>query len=550
MLKPAKQEQNERTVCAMRLRVYPKDKQVSRSSRWLAFAHKFRNETVAFLNSRRLDRATFIRNHPVLAKDWIPEEFSGNDAHAASLWLTTRLEAVRARVRLEGGIACSKKSLVPVMDLLSRGEVCEMEDAWLLRVPRTVLDQVLQDIGKTLAKAISDRAHNKKPGSKRKPAGFPGFRKYRYAHSVRLQVNAAQNAEFKTHWQAGRLFVPGLGALRFRDQQSLPKMPPKLMTLARDASGAWYVSFICVEGEELAAKRPLLTSLTLPLDAQGRPTTQALDLSMESLGVDASGKRLGRERHLKRQQSKLTYVSRSLARKKKGSRRWHKARQKVGALHVEVANLRELFLQAQAKALVAKSAIVCLEDFALAFLLCNKKLGASAHDAGFGRFRQLIEIEAAKLGHLVIKCGRFDASSKTCSCCGTIKQDLKLKDRYWTCSNCHQYHDRDENAAVNIRIMALKLAIAELLKVPETGVGSISPHPLHPDLELNIARGGLTALLEFYFNESRRGAFTTPGCDKAREARILPNKPSIARRERVAEGWVESLVEAYGLLGQ
>ena len=72
--------------------------------------------------------------------------------------------------------------------------------------------------------------------------------------------------------------------------------------------------------------------------------------------------------------------------------------------------------------------------------------------------------------------------------------------------------------------------------MPETGVGSISPHPLHPDLELNIARGGLTALLEFYSNESRRGSLATPGYDKAREARILPNHPSIDRRERVVEG--------------
>ena len=211
----------EPTACAMRLRAYPTQGQSCRLGSWLWAAHRFRNEAVAFTQDRRRARAAWLACHPALAREWVPEELTGNDVLHCSRWLTARLEAARTAVRLEAHVLAGKQDLVPAVDQmlsqLSRGERESIPDAWLLSVPRTVFDQVLQDLARTLAKAVADR----KAGSgKCRAAGFPRFRKWSYQGSVRLQVDAKKNAAFREHWAAGELFVPGLGRLRFRDSET------------------------------------------------------------------------------------------------------------------------------------------------------------------------------------------------------------------------------------------------------------------------------------------------------------------------------------------
>ena len=440
----------------MRLRVYPSHAQVARASTWLFQAHRFRNEAVAFLNTRRRTRALWMRQHPLLlAHEGIPEELQGDES-ACSRWLTDRLEAARERVRLEGGVSCSKQTVTQVIGQLSRGERNEIEDAGLLALPRTCLDQVIQDLKKTTAKAIADRktlkASKATPASSTskgkgtvKLAGFPTFRKWRFSTSVRLQVHADKHADFKAHWAAGEVYLPGLGRLTFRDALDLPATPPKLLTLSRNAADQWHVSFLCAAGEGLSVRHRAKRAAALPLDAHGLPKTAGLDLSLTSTGVDHAGQALGRERHLKRYQKKLTRRSRRLARKTKGSRRWQKAAHSLGRLNVRIAQVRQAALQEKAQGLVQAHAIVCLEDFSLAFLLKNTRLAASAHDAALGTFK-LVHEEAAKHGRLVLQCGRFDASSKTCSACGRIHRDLTLNDRTWTCPGCDVFHHRDTTA--------------------------------------------------------------------------------------------------------
>ncbi len=127
-------------------------------------------------------------------------------------------------------------------------------------------------------------------------------------------------------------------------------------------------------------------------------------------------------------------------------------------------------------------------------MLQNRNLSKSAADASLGKFKQYVLWEAQKMGHLVLECGKFDPSSKTCHACQHYNKDLTLKERAWTCPGCKTVLDRDENAAINIRVMALKKAMTFLA----SGSGAtkmLSPYPLHRDLTLFIERGGLTSLL-------------------------------------------------------
>ena len=515
-----------KTVCAMKLRVYASDKQESRLADWLYSSQKFRNEAVSWLKDRQKTRRAWLRQHPALGKAWIPEEFAGSDHLACSRWLTERLQAARGLVCAQAGWDCTKNDQMMVVSKhlksLSRTEREELTDAWLLAVPRTVLDQVLQDVAKTIAKAIKDRKEKLK-----NPAGFPDFKKFHYPSSIRLQVEASKNTAFREHWAAGEVFIPGLGRLAFRDSgYDLPQTPPKLITVARNAAGQLFVSFICVAGEGKAyARQGALIAAPVPMDPEtGLPKIDAWDLGLKDRSSNTAGKKSGRDRHLKAYQSRLRRQSKTLSRRQRGSGRWKRAKRELGKTHVKVANCREALLRQEAQDVVSNNAIVCLETLFLAFMLQNTHLAQSAHDAALGRFQQLIEHECRKHGHLLLRCGPFDASSKTCSACGEINHTLKLSDRTWACPGCGIQHDRDTNAAVNIRRMALLRALLpdQSKTVPESGVGNW-PYRLKPELASFIARGGLTTLREYYAPVSVAPKEPLGGCEElAKRASCQP----------------------------
>ena len=210
-------------------------------------------------------------------------------------------------------------------------------------------------------------------------------------------------------------------------------------------------------------------------------------------------------------------------------------------MHTATTNQRHDYLKKEAQLLVKNTAIVCLEDLNLSFMLKNKHLAQSAHDAALGAFKQYIRWESRKLGHLVLECGRFDATSKTCHKCGHYHKDLHLNDRTWVCPSCNTCHDRDENAAINIRQMALQKAI-KTLQASGKDVRMLSPYPLHRDLttfincvdfvdgayatstmcQRIINNGGLTSLLALdCANESLTD-----------EALLSPKHPSHACKEQ------------------
>lgn len=295
------------SVSAMRLRVYPTARQSSRLATWLSVSHGFRNEAVAWLGDRRRARGVWLAQHPGLTKAQLqaqlPPHLAGSDCAALSQWLTRELEKARGFAVREFGLVAGKQQLGAAFGAawshLSRGEKQEVRlrcnnlgihPDWLL-VPRTVLDQQVRDLDKTCRKAISDRAARKR-GTSVRLAGFPGFHKWSYAGSVRLQVDPDKNTAFREGWSRGEAVIPGLGRIKLRESgYAWPASPPKLITLSRDPAGAWHVTFVCVEGQGLSARKRRLATANntwgvLPTHPiTGLPTIEGLDMSLPALAV-------------------------------------------------------------------------------------------------------------------------------------------------------------------------------------------------------------------------------------------------------------------------
>jgi putative transposase len=150
-------------------------------------------------------------------------------------------------------------------------------------------------------------------------------------------------------------------------------------------------------------------------------------------------------------EDKLKKLCCLLSRKKKGSKNRGKARIMVARLHEKIANIRKDFLHKLSRILIDKNQIVRIEDLNILGLLKNRRLAKAISDASWGKFFEMLYYKAKWAGKKVEKVGRFIATSKLCSNCGSKNKGLTLKDRVWTCSLCGKTHDRDINAAKNIK---------------------------------------------------------------------------------------------------
>ena len=157
---------------------------------------------------------------------------------------------------------------------------------------------------------------------------------------------------------------------------------------------------------------------------------------------------------------RLRRLSRSLSRKTKGSANRHKAKAKLARLHARIAAIRSDALHKLTTDLTRRFHTIGIEDLNVRGMMANRHLARSIADMGFFEFRRQLEYKAAMRGGVVQVADRFYASSKTCSACGHKLDALPLSVREWTCPACGVIHDRDLNAAINLKNMAVSSTVA------------------------------------------------------------------------------------------
>jgi putative transposase len=191
----------------------------------------------------------------------------------------------------------------------------------------------------------------------------------------------------------------------------------------------------------------------MPITVEG---TLGIDLGLKHFATLSTGEKIENPRHLRKSLKKLKRAQRQHSRKKKGSKNREKARQKIALIHEKVTNQRKDFLHKLTTKLIHDNQVdsIAIEDLAVKNMVKNHCVAQSISDASWREFRRQIEYKADRKGKNVLVIGRFAPSSKTCLC-GEVKHSLRLRDRTWTCSRCGLTHDRDINAAQNIKAWAL-----------------------------------------------------------------------------------------------
>ena len=214
---------------------------------------------------------------------------------------------------------------------------------------------------------------------------------------------------------------------------------PSTVTVSRDSAGRWHVSILC---EDTIARHAPSGSAV------------GVDAGVTSLATLSTGEKIANPRHERRDRARLAKAQRELSRKAKGSANRAKARVKVARVHARITDRRKDFLHKLTTRLVRENQTVVIEDLTVRNLLKNGRLARAISDAAWTELRSMLEYKCAWYGRELVTIDRWFPSSKLCSACRAVQDTLPLNLRTWTC-DCGAVHDRDVNAAINIRAAGL-----------------------------------------------------------------------------------------------
>ena len=273
-----------------------------------------------------------------------------------------------------------------------------------------------------------------------------GYPKYKSKHHSR-QSYTTNVVNGNIRIEGKKIRLPKIGAVKIRKHREIPEgWRLKSVTVSREPGGTYYASllFDLPESEKQTSGR------------QGKTRYLGIDYAMDGLVVLSDGTRADYPKYYRKAQEKLAREQRRLSHCEKGSRNYMKQKRKVAKVHEKVRNQRQDFLHKFSRQLADAYDVIGVEDLDMKAMSRSLHFGKSVMDNGFGMLRTMLEYKLAEHGGELLKVDRWFPSSKRCSFCGKIKESLTLSERTYTCS-CGNVMDRDVNAAVNIKMEAMRL---------------------------------------------------------------------------------------------
>lgn len=305
---------------------------------------------------------------------------------------------------------------------------------WMYEVSKCAMQEALRDLDKAYNHFFR-RLALKKEGKWKGKMGFPVFKKKsKGIGSFRLTGSI--------HVFSGSVQLPRLGRLRLKEKDYLPVEAKVLSATVSEEAGRWFVS-VQVEEEQDVPQR----SATSPI---------GVDLGIKRLATLSDGTTFSNSRALKHAQKRLRRLERQKSRRTKGSHNRQKTCRKLAKQHARVAHIRRDATHKLTSYLVRNHTLIAIEDLHVSGMLKNHKLAQAVSDSNFGEIRRQLTYKARHYGTHLVVVDRFYPSSKTCSSCGYINDELALHERTYVCASCNLVLDRDVNAAINMLHEALR----------------------------------------------------------------------------------------------
>ncbi len=289
--------------------------------------------------------------------------------------------------------------------------------------------QVLQSTTLNLTKAFKNFFEQR--------AKYPRFKSY----------HGRQTAQYPQHCQVveGGIKLPQMGIVKAKIHR-LFEGKLKTVTISQSSTGKYYASLLFDTEQEYPT--PVITGKVI-----------GIDLGIKDFAITHDNEKTSKypnPRHLKKHQRNLARKQAKLARKKKGSNSRNQAKKLVARVHERIRNTRHDFLHKLSRKIVNDNQVVVVENLNVKGMVRNHQLAQAISDVGWGIFVNFLDYKLKESGGMLVEIERWFPSSKTCSNCLYQLDKLSLDVREWTCPSCNTHHDRDENAAKNIRAEGIR----------------------------------------------------------------------------------------------
>ncbi|MGL5874901.1 MAG: RNA-guided endonuclease InsQ/TnpB family protein [Xenococcaceae cyanobacterium] len=266
-------------------------------------------------------------------------------------------------------------------------------------------------------------------------AGYPSFKSKHGKQSIQYPQNVKRIDDC--------LRLPMIGNIKAVFHQKI-EGKVRTVTVSKNKSNQYYASILFEDGVE-------------------KPTTSTegnvigLDLGLTHFCITSDGSKFDNPRWLNKHERNLKIKQQQLSRKQKGSNNKNKSRLKVAKVHNKIANCRFDYQHKLSRRIVNENQVIVVENLAIKNMVKNHKLADAISQVGWGKFCTMLKYKAEMDGKVYQEVDRFFPSSKTCHVCLNQVDSLSLEIRFWDCKSCKTHHDRDINAAINIRDEGLRI---------------------------------------------------------------------------------------------
>ena len=279
-----------------------------------------------------------------------------------------------------------------------------------------------------------------------KKVGYPKFKSRKHRHDSYSSVCVNNNIRL----ECGTIVLPKIGKVRIKQHRIIPQGHIlKSVTVSKTPTGKYFASVLFEHEVDIQKVEP--------------GNIIGLDFSMHDLFVSSEDEVQVDEQflhHYRKAQDRLAREQRILSHRQKGSRRYEKQRRKVALLHEKIANQRKDYIHKQSRQIANAYDLVCVEDLNMQGMSQALNFGKSVSDNAWGMFLRFLDYKLAERGKMLVKIDKWFPSSKTCHECGYVLEELSLSTRTWECPVCHAVHDRDRNAAKNIKMEGMRMLSA------------------------------------------------------------------------------------------
>ena len=265
-----------------------------------------------------------------------------------------------------------------------------------------------------------------------------GFPKYKSKHKSKASYTTnAVNGNIRL--EKGKIRLPKVGEVKIKVHRKAEEgWKLKSVTISRETTGKYFASVLyqceCNDNQVLCETEKKMLGI---------------DFAMHGLAVFSDGTKVDYPMYYRNAEKKLAREQRKLSKCQKGSQNYQKQKKRLAKVHEKVRNQRNDFHHKLSYKLAEEYDVIAVENLNMKGMSQALHFGKSTMDNGYGEFLRMLEYKLDARGKELVKVDRFYPSSKRCSCCGKVKENLKLSERTYICS-CGNVMDRDVNAAINI----------------------------------------------------------------------------------------------------